>query len=346
MKKLRFIALALAVMTFIPLFSSCAKKEPYTKTYYEYFDTVSTVYSYAKEKQKDFDANCAYVSSELQSYHRLFDIYREYSGINNLKTVNDNAGKSPVKVDRKLIDFILYAKQMYDLTGGEMNIAMGSVLSLWHHKREEATVAPDDASLPLSEELMSAAKHISFDKIIIDEKESTVFISDKEQRLDPGALGKGYATERIAAELEARGVSSYVLDIGGNLRIIGAKPDGNGWRVGITDPKNKEDGYSLCLNLSDTSCVTSGDYERYYTVEGKNFHHIIDKDTLYPADYFASVTIVCKDSALADALSTALFCMPYEDGLALVSRLNADAVWIFGSGEIKMTDGIKNRLSE
>ena len=333
-------------MTFITAFSSCSKKEPMQKTYYEYFDTVSTVYSYAKEKQKDFDANCSFIASELESYHRLFDIYHEYSGINNLKTVNDNAGKSPVKVDRKLIDFILYAKEMYDATDKEMNIAMGSVLSLWHDKREKASANPENASVPLTDDLASAAEHISFDKIIIDKEASTVYISDKDMRVDAGALGKGYATERIAKELEARCVSSYVLDIGGNLRIIGEKPDGGSWRVGITDPKNKDGGYAVCLELSDTSCVTSGDYERYYTVGGKKYHHIIDKDTLYPADYFASVTVICKDSGLADALSTALFCMPYEDGLALVSRMKADAVWIFQSGEIKMTEGIRSRLSE
>lgn len=345
MKKIGFLALILTLALMAPTLSSCAKKEPYSRTYYEYFDTVSTVYSYAKEKQKDFDANCAYISSELQDYHRLFDIYYEYSGMNNLKTVNNNAGISPVKVDRRLIDFVLYAKRMYEATDGEMNIAMGSVLSLWHEKREEAYASPENASAPSEEALLSASKHISFDSVIVDEAASTLFISDKDQRLDAGALGKGYATEQIAKGLEARGVSSYVLDIGGNLRIIGTKPDGGSWKTGITDPKNKG-GYSLCLNLSDISCVTSGDYERYYTVGDRKFHHIIDRDTLYPAEYFASVTVVCKDSGLADALSTALFCMSYEEGLSLVSKLGADAVWILGSGEIKMTDGIRAKLAE
>ena len=333
-------------MTLVPLLSSCARKEPYTKTYYEYFDTVCTVYSYADEKQKSFDANCDLISSELEGYHRLLDIYHEYSGINNLKTINDNAGISPVRVDGRLIDFLLYAKEMYRLTDGEMNVAMGSVLSLWHEERDKASKDPSAASLPDSDALTSAYAHCDIESIVIDKEASTVYISDSLTRIDAGALGKGYATEKIAKMLEERGISSYVLDIGGNLRIIGTKPDGGSWRTGITDPKNKEGGYALCIDLSDISCVTSGDYERYYTVDGKNYPHIIDKDTLYPAEYFSSVTVVCKDSGLADALSTALFCMSYEDGAELASRLGADAVWIFESGEMKMTDGIRNRISE
>ena len=346
MKFLRFSAFILAVIALIPLLSSCARKEPYTKTYYEYFDTVCTVYSYADEKQKSFNSNCDLISSELDSYHRLFDVYHEYSGINNLKTVNDNAGISPVKVDERLIDFLLYAKEMYRVTDGEMNIAMGAVLSLWHERRDEASKDPSAASLPDVAALALASDHCDIESIVIDKDASTVYISDSLTRIDAGALGKGYATERIAKMLEERGISSYVLDIGGHLRIIGTKPDGEGWRTGITDPKSKESGYALCINISDISCVTSGDYERYYTVDGKNYHHIIDKDTLFPAEYFASVTVLCKDSGLADALSTALFCMPYEDGAELVLSLGVDAVWIFRSGEIKMTEGIKSRISE
>jgi thiamine biosynthesis lipoprotein len=136
------------------------------------------------------------------------------------------------------------------------------------------------------------------------------------------------------------GCTSYVLDIGGNLRTIGTKKDGTGWNTGIKNPTGNPR-YALYLNISNTSCVTSGDYERYFMYEGKKYHHIIDKDTLMPADYFSSITILTADSGLADALSTALFTMSYEDGKKLVDSLgNVEVVWIYKDGQIVYTDGI------
>ena len=108
------------------------------------------------------------------------------------------------------------------------------------------------------------------------------------------------------------------------------------------DPKNPKDPntYSQIITIADTSCVTSGDYERYFTVEGKKYHHIIDKDTLMPADYFSSVTIIANDSGLADCLSTALFCMSYEEGLALVEKIGGvEVLWIYSDGTMKTTQG-------
>ena len=152
--------------------------------------------------------------------------------------------------------------------------------------------------------------------------------------------GKGYATEKAAQLLVSMNCSSYVLNIGGNIRIIGTKKDGSGWKTGIKDPSG-DTLYALYLEISDTSCVTSGDYERYYTVEGTRYHHIIDKDTLMPATYFSSITILAKDSGLADALSTALFSMSYEDGRALVDSLEGvEAIWIYKDKTIVYTDGV------
>ena len=148
-----------------------------------------------------------------------------------------------------------------------------------------------------------------------------------------------------ARALEAEGVSSYVLNVGGNIRIIGTKPDGTGWVTGVKDPRNTSE-FAIKLRLADTSCVTSGVYERYYTVDGVRYHHIIDKDTLFPAEYFSSLTVITKNSALADALSTALFCMPYDDGAALAEKLGVDVLWIFPDGEMKYTPGIEKLIEE
>ncbi len=335
----------------IPLLAGCsapetpaAQTENKGKSYFTYFDTVSYVYSYAGDSAEQFDERSAEVSDILGEYHRLFDIYHEYSGVNNLCTLNLNAGGEPIEVDEKLIDFLLYARELYQATDGEMNVMMGAVLRIWHDLRDAASDDPGAARLP-TEELSTAAEHTDFSLLEIDEDARTVRIADPAASIDVGALGKGYATEMAARALEAEGVSSYVLNVGGNIRIIGTKPDGTGWVTGVKDPRNTSE-FAIKLRLADTSCVTSGVYERYYTVDGVRYHHIIDKDTLFPAEYFSSLTVITKNSALADALSTALFCMPYDDGAALAEKLGVDVLWIFPDGEMKYTPGIEKLIEE
>ena len=324
--------------------SSTAKIEPKGMMYFEFFDTVSYIYCYAADSQEQFTERCESVSDILGEYHRLFDIYHEHSGVTNLRTLNLNAGQAPMKVDQKLIDFLLYAKELYEITGGEMNIMMGSVLRLWHDCREAASSDPANARIPTDAELAEAAKHTSISSLEIDEKNQTVRISDPNASIDVGALGKGYATEKAAKQLQSMGADSYVLNIGGNIRIIGHKPDGSGWGTGIKDPADPQQ-YAKKLTLANTSCVTSGDYERFFSVKGVRYHHVIDKDTLMPSTFFSSVTIITADSGLADALSTALFTMSYEDGLALVTKLgNVDVLWITPDGTQYCTPGIEQML--
>ena len=208
-----------------------AKVEPQGKSYFSYFDTVSFVYSYAGDSAEQFNDRSAEVSGILGEYHRLFDIYHEYSGVNNLCTVNRLAGGEAVKVDKKLIDFMLYARELCEATNGEMDVTMGAVLSLWHDCREAASNDPASAKVPTLEELEAAAEHTGFGLLEIDAENCTLRLTDPEASLDVGALGKGYATERAAEYLESVGAESYVLNIGGNIRIIGTKPDGSGWNT-------------------------------------------------------------------------------------------------------------------
>ncbi len=337
----------------IPLLAGCtapaapaaAQTENKGKSYFTYFDTVSYVYSYAGDSAEQFDERSAEVSDILGEYHRLFDIYHEYSGVNNLCTLNLNAGGEAIEVDEKLVDFLLYARELYRATDGEMNVMMGAVLRIWHDLRDAAADDAQSARLPTEEELAEAAEHTDFSLLEIDEEKCTVRIADPEASIDVGALGKGYATEMAARALEAEGVSAYVLNVGGNIRIIGTKPDGTGWVTGIKNPQNTDE-FAIKLRLADTSCVTSGVYERYYTVDGVRYHHIIDKDTLFPAEYFSSLTVITKNSALADALSTALFCMPYDDGAALAAELGVDVLWIYPDGELKYTPGIEKLIED
>lgn len=336
---MRRIIAFLCILCLLLPFSSCnSETKIQEKTFFEYFDTVSVIYSFTGDSVEEFDGNCREIKETFEKYHRLFDIYNEYEGVNNLCTLNENAGGEPLRIERELLDFLLYAKELYAVTQGEMNVMMGAVLSIWHDCRESGVV-PEESLL------LSAAEHTSIELLEIDEANMTARITDPEASIDVGAVGKGYAAEMAAKLLGDKGVGAYVLDVGGNLRIIGEKPSGGGWITGIKNPLNTGE-FAERLTLSDTSCVTSGNYERYYEVSGIRYHHIIDKDTLYPAEHFASVTVICCDSALADALSTALFCMTAEEGAALVDSIDGvEAIWIDKSGEKLCSDGIAEMRS-
>ena len=343
--KIALTALILVIATTLASCGGGGSNLPNPKSHkiFGRFDTVSVFTSYLGDTEEEFSENCTELEAILDKYHKLFNIYYEYEGINNLRTVNIKAGREPVKVDRELVDFLLYAKEMYTLTGGEVNVMMGAVLRLWHKCREDAIENPNTARIPTEAELSEAAKHVSIDTLVIDEEASTVYITDPDASIDVGALGKGYAANLAAEHLRKKGVTSYLLNIGGNICAIGAKTDGKPWTTGITNPdKESEEPYVLIMKLSDACLVTSGDYLRYYVFDGKEYHHIIDKDTLMPAEYFSSVSILTSDSALADALSTALFSMSYEDGLELVNNLGGiEVLWVDREGRTYMTDGFR-----
>lgn len=338
----RIVPLVLA----IALLAGCSapvetvKKKQYQATFLTLFDTVTTIIGYG-ETEEEFKEVTDQIHDELEIYHQLFDIYNDYEGVANIKTINDQAGIAPVKVDQKIIDLLLDCKGYYEMSGGAVNVAMGSVLYLWHESRNDGINDPENAKLPKEDALKEAAKHCSFDTVIIDEEASTVYLEDPQQRLDVGAVAKGWATERVCENAP----SGMLVSVGGNVRATGPKPEKNSsWVVGIQEPEGKTGEYLHTVYVNQESVVTSGDYQRYYTVDGKEYHHIIDPDTLYPAEKWKAVSIVCEDSGLADALSTALFLLSQEEGQKLLDEMNACAVWVDLEGEIYYSIGFKELI--
>ena len=320
-----------------------AEQTQYTATFLTLFDTVTTIIGRA-EDEAAFRVKTQAIHDDLLRYHELFDNYYDYDGVNNIKTINDNAGIAPVKVDKAIIDLLTDCKQYYELSGGRVNVMMGSVLSLWHDARNHGINDPANAKLPDREALEAAAEHTSMDSLVIDEAASTVYIEDALASLDVGAVAKGWATQRAADNAE----SGMLLSVGGNVCATGPKKaDGTPWVIGIQNPDVPDENIHT-LFVPFGSVVTSGDYQRAYAVDGKAYHHIIDPDTLMPAAYWQSVSIVCgddfSDSGLADALSTALFLMDAESGEALVKEYGADAYWIAADGTEYMTDGFEKML--
>ena len=309
----------------------------YKASFLTLFDTVTTIVGYA-ETEELFQEQCQKIHDELQVYHELFDIYHEYPGINNVKTINDNAGVAPIKVDQPLIDLLVFSREIYDQTDGRVNVAMGSVLKRWHESRTAGVDDPDAATLPEEAALREAAEHIRFDDVIIDTEKRTVYLSDPLLRLDVGAIAKGYAVERMCRNVP----SGFLISVGGNVCATGPRADGTAWVIGLENPEGGD--YLHTLNVSSGCVVTSGDYQRFYAVNGKRYHHIIDPQTHMPANYWHSATILCEDSGLADALSTALFLMPQAEGQRLLDYYHAEAMWVDLDGNVFFSPGFSKHI--
>lgn len=347
----RLIAALMAAVSLLCL-ASCGRagKTKYSDYSFDFFDTATSLVGYADSKE-EFDAVCTEIKALLKEYHQLYDIYNRYDGVTNLCTVNDlkDGVHQTVQVDAKIMDLLVYARELYDVTGGKMNVAMGSVLSIWHQYRTEGTDHPENAALPPMDRLKEAAGHTDIDRMILDVENSTVYLADPAMTLDVGAIAKGYATEQVAKYLEQKGITGYILNVGGNVRCVGSRPNGEPWTIGIENPdtENETEPYIAYLHLADKSLVTSGSYQRYYTVDGIRYHHIIDPETLMPGTNYHSVSVLCTDSGWADALSTALFSMSYEAGKALIESLpDAEAMWVLADGEQCYSSGFENYTFE
>lgn len=321
------------------LLSGCGTGlQRYEATYWDVFDTVTTVTGYAAG-QAEFDAAAREIHDALLEYHRLYNIYESYDGLRNLKTVNDQAGIGPVPVDERILSLLQFAQTAWTETGSRVNAAMGSVLALWHDAREQALEDPDRAALPDRSALEEAALHTDLSALELDLEAGTAFLTDPDMALDVGALAKGYAVEQVAAAAP----DHFLISVGGNVCATGPKPDGTPWTVAVENPDGGD--FLKLLYAEDRSVVTSGDYQRYFELDGVRYHHIIDPDTLEPAAYWRSVTVVAESSAAADCLSTALFTLPQAEGQRLLDQWGAEALWIGRDGAQVMSPGFSAYLA-
>ena len=325
-----------------PQVTDTTESEKHTEKVYEYFDTITTFMAYTKDEE-EFNHYVRVLNEELKKYHELYNSYDAFEGVNNFRTINENAGKKPVEVDPKIIELIEYSKEMYDLTGGKINIAMGSLLGLWHDAREISVDNPDEARIPEESVLKTASSHKDINAIEIDKEKNTVYISDPDVRIDIGAIGKGYATKIIAKRLEEEGLKHGILSVGGDDVLIGDNPasENSYYKIAIQNPdlEDKENPYSSVVSLRNTSVVTSGDYQRYFMVDGKRYHHIIDPETMYPSTKWRSVSVILDDIAEADTISTYLFILDYEEGLEFAKKVGAEVLWIDEDYNLFATEG-------
>lgn len=362
--KLKKLVLSLLSLSMMMIMTGCSKKYELMSHYITGpFDTITTYMSYVSSED-EFNEQCDYIEEQLNYYDQLFDKYNTYNGMNNLKTINDNAGKKAIEVDQALIDLLNLSIERNRKISSKVNIAFGSVINIWHNYREEAESHDGVGTVPSDEELEKANQHTSIDSIEIDEKKKTVYINDALASIDVGATAKGYAIELIKDGLIEMGVDNFLLSGGGNVASHGQRkiqkegefylddcadkfcvgiesPQDGNYATSADDPDSENE---AVLVVQGESIVTSGDYQRFYQdVNGVRYHHLIDPETLYPAVHFRSVSIITEDSGLADFLSSAVFLMEYEEGLKLVNSLDGvEAIWLLEDGKIKMSDGLKD----
>lgn len=284
------------------------------------FDTVINFST--KCTPTEFNKYSKIVRETFSQYNQYFDLYNAYPGVNNVYALNQ--GNSSLKVDSPLIECIELA-QMIHQQNEKFDICQGKLLHVWHTYREEGislNAEGKDGNLPSPSELDAAYNSSGSLQI-----EGNTISLDPNVELDLGGIAKGYTAQKVKEILLENGCDNGYINAGGNVVLLSEKEDGSSWNIGVQDP----DSSASLLSISSkepTSLVTSGDYQRFYTVNKKRYGHIIDPDTKYPATNFRSVTILYEDSALADAYSTLLFTMDLESGKKFAQEQNLEVVWV------------------
>ncbi len=328
MKQLRRIGLLVAFIVVV-LFSSCTKSgvEPRSQSFLM-LGTVCRITIYDKPSDAAFKA----AFERIKEIEEHMSIHMDESEISR---VNRSAGRAAVPVSEDTFLVVQKALEIARLSGGAFDPTVGPLVEAWG-------IGGESPRRPSDEEIAHLLTLVGYDRVIIDEEEQTIFLSDTGMVLDLGAIAKGYAADEAARVLTEHGVGSAIVNLGGNVLTVGLKVDGSLWRIGIQDPEQERGGYALIAELDGTSLVTSGPYERFFTLEGEIYHHILDTTTGYPVvNEIISASIITESSFLADALSTTLYALGVEEGMALMESLEGvEAILLTADHRLLTTSGV------
>lgn len=302
------------------LLSGCKRNAKAQSRTHFALNTVITITLY----EEDCDALFEECMHRIDDYEALFSRTKEGSDIYRI----NHANGAPVTVDSATAELLTLALSYAERSGGIVDPTIGTLSQLWNIGDTNEGIVPSDA------EIEEALSHVDYTKISVDG--TIVQLSDPEAKLDLGFIAKGYIADRLKEYLQSEGVASGIINLGGNVLTIGSKPDGSNYRVGIQKPFAESGTAIETLSLSDSSLVSSGNYERYFEKDGVIYHHILSTENGYPADSgLSSVTIISQKSVDGDALSTLCFLLGYEDGRKLIDSLDdTEAVFIDESGNI------------
>jgi thiamine biosynthesis lipoprotein len=271
--------------------------------------------------------------AEIQRIERLLTTFSEDSQTN---LVNRNAGMQPVHVDKEMFDLVYRSTRISELTQGAFDITYGSIdKSLWNFDKNMT-------SLPDKETAKRLVHLINYKNIVLDKDHSSVFLKNKGMRIGFGGIGKGYAAEKAKHLLKAKGITSGIVNAAGDLTTWGHQPNGKAWTIGIAAPEDPNHHPFSALEITNTSVATSGNYEKFAIINGKKYSHTIDPKTGYPVSGIKSVTIICPDAEIADAMATPVMVMGIEAGLSMIDQMrHIDCVIVDDNDRIHTSKNIK-----
>jgi len=253
--------------------------------------------------------------------------------------INQNAGIKPVEVSKDIFTLIKVGKTYSDRANGSFDITIGPLSSLWH-------IGFPDARKPTQEEIRNVLPLINYHSIELNNDKQTVYLQNNGMKLDLGGIAKGYITDKVRDVLVDHGVTSAIIDLGGNVYVLGKNASGNKWTVGIQDPFSPRGQIIGSIQETNKSIVTSGIYERYLKVDGKTYHHILNPQDGYPFNNdIAGVSVITNDSTDGDALSTLLFSKGVKDGLNYAEKIGVDAIFITKDKDVYLTSKLKNNFT-
>jgi len=275
------------------------------------------------------------VFAEFDRLDRLMSVWKEGSDVTRL---NAAAGQAPVAVSAEVFEVLTVARQVSEWTGGKFDVTFGALSGLWKFDQDQ------DDTIPPRAEVAARLTDVDYTALELDAVRHTAFLRRRGMRAHLGGIGKGYAVDRGAAILRARGFNDFMIQSGGDLLVRGRRGD-RPWRLGIRDPRGPADRSFATLDLSNGTFSTSGDYERFFMKNGVRHHHILDPDLGEPARLCRSVTIVADQAVLADALSTGVFILGPEKGMALIERLpDVEGVIVAADNRVLVSSGLRGRL--
>ena len=283
---------------------------------------------------KDQEQGDAYIDLAIAEITRIEHLISSWDPNSQTAAINRAAGKNPVKVDPELLNLIKRAIGISKLTDGAFDISYASMDKLWKFDGSMT-------QMPTEEAIKASVSKVGFQNIILDNAASTVFLKKEGMKIGFGAIGKGYAADRAKALLIEKGVVSGIINASGDMNTWGFQPNGNPWKVAITNPLDKNKVFAL-LPVINSAVVTSGNYEKFVTFKGTRYTHIIDPRTGYPATGIISATVFAPKAELADALATSVFVMGIEVGLNRINQLpDIECIIIDQTGKIFKSDHIE-----
>ena len=279
-----------------------------------------------------FDA----VFAEFERLDRLMSVWKEGSDVTR---VNAAAGRAPVRVSAETLEVLTVARQASDWTDGKFDVTFGALSGLWKFDQDQ------DGTIPSRAAVAARLPDVDYTALDIDPAAGTAFLRRPGMRVHLGGVGKGYAMDRSAAILRARGFNDFMIQSGGDLFVSGRRGD-RSWRLGIRDPRGPAERSFAALDLTDGTFSTSGDYERFFIKDGVRYHHILDPDLGEPARLCRSVTIVARTGVLADVLSTGVFVLGPDKGMALIERLpDVEGVIVAADNRVLVSSGLTGKLA-